>query len=122
MNVGRTVKGTQQGTRPPAVVILLSDGGQTAGRYSPQQAAAWAKQWKIPISAVALGTPDGVVLQPLKSGYTERIQVPVQPATLQTIAAVERRTLLPGSSERRREEHVRGSSARASASSTRPSR
>ncbi len=86
VNVGRTVKGTQRGTRPPAVVILLSDGGQTAGRYSPQQAAAWAKQWKIPISAVALGTPDGVVLQPLKSGYTERIQVPVQPATLQTIA------------------------------------
>jgi Ca-activated chloride channel family protein len=86
VNVGRTVKGTQQGTRPPAVVILLSDGGQTAGRYSPQQAAAWARQWKIPISSVALGTPDGVVLQPLKSGYTEQIQVPVQPAPLQVIS------------------------------------
>ena len=76
VNVGRSVKGTQRGTRPPAVVILLSDGGQTAGRYSPQQAAAWARQRKIPISAVALGTPDGVVLQPLKGGFTERIQVP----------------------------------------------
>ena len=86
VNVGRTVKGTGQGKRPPAVVILLSDGGQTAGRYSPQQAAAWAKQWKIPISSVALGTPDGVVLQPLKGGFTERIQVPVQPAALQVIA------------------------------------
>jgi Ca-activated chloride channel homolog len=86
VNVGRSVKGTQQGARPPAVVIVLSDGGQTAGRYSPQQAAAWARQMKIPISSVALGTPDGVVLQPLKSGFTERIQVPVQPAPLQVIA------------------------------------
>ncbi len=86
VNVGRSVKGTQHGPRPPAVVIVLSDGGQTAGRYSPQQAAAWARQMKIPISTVALGTPDGVVLQPLKSGYTERIQVPVQPAPLQVIA------------------------------------
>ena len=87
VNVGRSVKGTQKkGTRPPAVVIVLSDGGQTAGRYSPQQAAAWARQMKIPISTVALGTPDGVVLQPLKSGFTERIQVPVQPAPLQLIA------------------------------------
>jgi Ca-activated chloride channel homolog len=86
VNVGRSVKGTQQGSRPPAVVILLSDGGQTAGRYSPKQAAAWAKQMKIPISTVAVGTPDGVVLQQLKGGYTERIQVPVQPAALQLIA------------------------------------
>ena len=86
VNAGRSVKGTKQGNRPPAVVILLSDGGQTAGRYTPQQAAAWAKQQKIPVSAVALGTPDGVVLQPLKGGYNERIQVPVQPAVLQLIA------------------------------------
>jgi Ca-activated chloride channel homolog len=86
VNVGRSVKGSQKGTRPPAVVIVLSDGGQTAGRYSPQQAANWARQMKIPVSTVALGTQDGVVLQPLKSGYTERIQVPVQPAALQLIA------------------------------------
>jgi Ca-activated chloride channel family protein len=86
VNVGRSVKGTQKGTRPPAVVVLLSDGGQTAGRYSPKQAAAWAKQSGIPVSTVALGTPDGVVIQPLKGGFNERIQVPVQPAVLQQIA------------------------------------
>ena len=86
VNAGRSVKGTKRGTRPPAVVILLSDGGQTAGRYTPQQAAAWARQQKIPVSTVSLGTPDGVVLQPLKGGFTERIQVPVQPAVLQLIA------------------------------------
>ncbi len=84
--VGRSVKGTQTGGRPPAVVVLLSDGGQTAGLVTPQQAAAQAKRAGIPVSAVSFGTPDGVVLQPLKGGYNERIQVPVQPATLQQIA------------------------------------
>jgi Ca-activated chloride channel family protein len=84
--VGRSVKGTQAGTRPPAVIVLLSDGGQTAGRVTPQQAATKAKQAGIPVSAISLGTPDGVVLQPLKGGFTERIQVPVQPAVLQLIA------------------------------------
>jgi Ca-activated chloride channel family protein len=53
---------------------------------TPQQAAAKAKQAGIPVSAVPLGTPDGVVIQPLKNGFTERIQVPVQPAVLQLIA------------------------------------
>jgi len=86
VDVGRSVKGTQTGTRPPAVVVLLSDGGQTAGRFSPQQAGTWAKQSKIPVSAVALGTPDGVVLQPLQGGFNERIQVPAQPAVLEQIA------------------------------------
>jgi Ca-activated chloride channel family protein len=87
VNVGRSVKGEKQGTRPPAVILLASDGGQTAGRFTPKQAAAWAKQSGIPVSAVSLGTPDGVVLQPLKGGYTERIQVPAEPAVLQAIAS-----------------------------------
>ena len=88
VQVGQSVKGTQKGSRPPAVVVVLSDGGQTAGLVTPQQAAAKAKQAGIPVSAVALGTPDGVVLQPLKGGFTERIQVPVEPQVLQQIARV----------------------------------
>jgi Ca-activated chloride channel family protein len=88
VDVGLTVKGQAQGQRhPPAIVVLFSDGGQTAGRATPAQAAAKAKKAGIPISTVAVGTPDGVVLQPLKGGFTERIQVPAQPASLQTIAA-----------------------------------
>jgi Ca-activated chloride channel homolog len=86
VQVGSSVKGTTKGTRPPAVIVLLSDGGQTAGRVTPQQAAAAAKKAGIPVSAVSLGTQDGVVLQPLKSGFTERIQVPSQPSVLQLIA------------------------------------
>ncbi len=84
--VGRTVKGETKDKRPPAVVILLSDGGQTAGRVTPQQAAASAKKSGIPVSTVSLGTPDGVVVQALKGGFTERIQVPTQPQVLQLLA------------------------------------
>jgi len=87
VDVGRTVRGPKAGAeRPPAVVVLLSDGGQTAGRVTPQQAAQKAKQARIPVSAVGLGTPDGIVEQKLQGGFTERIQVPTQPAVLQTIA------------------------------------
>jgi Ca-activated chloride channel family protein len=87
VDVGRSVKGqTKNQQRPPAVVVLFSDGGQTAGRMTAAQAAAKAKKYGIPVSTVSVGTPDGLVLQPLKGGYTERIQVPVQPAALQAIA------------------------------------
>jgi Ca-activated chloride channel homolog len=85
-NVAHTVQGANAGLRPPAVIVLLSDGGQTAGRVTPQQAAARARQFGIPITAVGVGTPDGVVLQKLRGGFTERIQVPVVPASLQALA------------------------------------
>ena len=86
VTVAHAVQGDRKAARPPAVVVLFSDGGQTAGRVTPKQAAAKAKQVGIPITTVALGSPDGVVLQPLKSGYTERIQVPIQPASLRLLA------------------------------------
>lgn len=84
--VSRTVGPSTNGSRPPAVVVLFSDGGQTAGRYTPGQAAALAKKFHIPVSAVSVGTPDGIVQQEVKGGYQERIQVPIQPAALQAIA------------------------------------
>ncbi|MDX6476647.1 MAG: Ca-activated chloride channel [Gaiellaceae bacterium] len=86
VDVGLSVHGQGQNRRPPAVVVLFSDGGQTAGRVTPKQAAAKAKKAKIPVSAVAVGTQDGIVQQPLRGGFVERFQVPVQPAVLQTIA------------------------------------
>lgn len=85
VDVGLSVHGSGN-VRPPAVVVLFSDGGQTAGRMTPQQAAAKAKKAGIPVSTVLVGTPDGVVHQPLKGGYTEQIQVPAQPQVLQQIA------------------------------------
>jgi Ca-activated chloride channel family protein len=65
--------------------VVLSDGGQTAGRLTPQQAALRARQAHVPVSAVLIGTPDGVVQQQLKGGFTERIQVPAEPQLLEVL-------------------------------------
>jgi Ca-activated chloride channel family protein len=86
VRVASLVKGSVRGQRPPAAVVVLSDGGQTAGRVSPEQAAAKARQAHIPVSTILVGTPDGVVQQKLKGGYKERIQVPAQPQALESIA------------------------------------
>jgi len=95
--VARRADGPQRGgKRPPAAVVLFSDGGETAGRLRPQQAAQLAARAHIPITAVAVGTPEGVVKQPVQGGYTERIQVPVEPQTLQAVARASGGTYVPG--------------------------
>jgi Ca-activated chloride channel family protein len=86
VRVAEAVKGSVQGTRPPAAIVLLSDGGQTAGRVEPQQAAAFAHAGHIPVDTVLLGTPDGIVKQKLQGGYTEQIQVPADPQVLRGFA------------------------------------
>jgi Ca-activated chloride channel homolog len=86
VNVAKTVPRKAGERRPPAVIVLASDGGQTAGRITPELAAQYARSTKIPVTAISLGTADGIVTQQLQGGYTERIQVPVQPAVLQGIA------------------------------------
>jgi Ca-activated chloride channel family protein len=86
VRVAAGVKGSVAGQRPPAAVVVLSDGGQTAGRISPQQAAVAARKALIPVSAILIGTPDGVVQQKLKGGFNERIQVPASAPALEAIA------------------------------------
>lgn len=73
-------KGTD-GVRAPAAIVLLSDGKTTDGS-DPLAAADRAKKLGIPISTVALGTPDGVVTGP----DGQQFAVPPDPATLQAIA------------------------------------
>jgi Ca-activated chloride channel family protein len=74
-------KGTG-GKKPPAAIVLLSDGKTTTGR-DPVQVATEAGQAKVPIYTVALGTEDGVVAGPGFGGY---IPVPPDPETLGQIA------------------------------------
>jgi Ca-activated chloride channel family protein len=86
VDVAVSVHSSTRGRAVPAQIVLFSDGGQTAGRTTPQQAGAQAAKAHIPVTAVAVGTPDGIVEQPLKGGFTERFQVPVNPDALQAIA------------------------------------
>jgi Ca-activated chloride channel homolog len=70
----------------PATVLLLSDGAQTSGEATPQQAAALAKRVGVPVSTVALGTGAAVVEVPLPGGLRQRVTVEPDPTTLRAIA------------------------------------
>jgi Ca-activated chloride channel family protein len=74
----------QDGKRPPAAIVLLSDGKTTAGR-DPVDVAREAAKLKIPIYTVALGTSDATVPNP---GFGAPLPVPPDPETLAEIAKV----------------------------------
>jgi Ca-activated chloride channel homolog len=67
--------------RLPGAIVLLSDGESTRGS-DPRVIAARAKRFRVPIYAVALGTPTGTLLR--KDGTRE--PVPPDIETLQDIA------------------------------------
>ena len=81
--LGRDPNGTtpRKGRRPPAAIILLSDGKAMGGR-DPDSVAKVAGREGVPIYTVALGTPDGVVASP----FGDVIPVPPDPASLRRIA------------------------------------
>jgi Ca-activated chloride channel family protein len=67
--------------RLPGAIVLLSDGASTSGA-DPRRVARTAAKFKMPIYAIALGTPDGKLRQ--KDG--SMTPVPPDTATLDTIA------------------------------------
>jgi Ca-activated chloride channel family protein len=73
----RSLDSDQGRDRPPAAVVLLSDGAATAGR-DPIEVAREAARLKVPVYTVALGTPDGVVQGTLR--------VPPDPEAMRQIA------------------------------------
>jgi Ca-activated chloride channel homolog len=70
----------------PMVILLLSDGANTAGRTPPQLAADHAHRLGVPIYAIALGTQAGTVDVPDESGQLRTTPVPPDPGGLQDIA------------------------------------
>lgn len=71
----------QAGTNPPpARIVLLSDGANTAGR-SPEQAAEAALSAHIAVSTIAYGTPEGTV-----EVNGQLIPVPVDGPALERLA------------------------------------
>jgi Ca-activated chloride channel family protein len=80
-----TGKGTR---RLPSVLVLLSDGKDTQSPVDPLEVARQAKELKIPIFAIALGTPTGEVEVQDQFGFTQRIPVPPDTETLRQIARI----------------------------------
>jgi Ca-activated chloride channel family protein len=80
---------TQRATgdrRSPAAIVLLSDGKNTAGQTSPLDAARRARELRVPIYAVALGTPEGTITLTDPGGFEQTIPVPPDPSTLKQLA------------------------------------
>jgi Ca-activated chloride channel family protein len=86
LRVIRNAPTDEPGERPPASVLLISDGAQTQGEVPPRAAAQRARRAGVPVYTVALGTPEGIVEQPAIGGYTEQVRVPPDPATLRLVA------------------------------------
>lgn len=77
-------KARPNGRRPPAAVVLLSDGKTTAGQ-DPVNIAEEFGAARIPIYTVSLGTDRGVVP---RGPFGEDIRVPPDPVTMAEIAKV----------------------------------
>ena len=73
--------------RPPAAILLISDGAQTVGRTTAAAAARRARALRTPVYTVAVGTPNGQIERTLTGGYREITRVPPDPRTLQRVAA-----------------------------------
>jgi Ca-activated chloride channel family protein len=78
----------EEGKKPPASILVLSDGAQTQGVLEPQAAATRAKKLRIPVYTVAFGTDQGVVEVVDDNGFTQRVTVPPDPPTLRKVAQV----------------------------------
>ena len=82
---GLAAPADSDGSKPPAAVLFLSDGFQTAGLLAPLDGAARAKELGIPVYTIALGTADGVIDLSF-GGEARRIPVPPDRETLRLIA------------------------------------
>jgi Ca-activated chloride channel family protein len=76
----------QGGEDAPVVVVLLSDGYNTAGSADPLTVADEAAEFGLPVFTIALGTQDGVVQVPDSEGNLRTVRVPPDEVTLEAIA------------------------------------
>jgi len=73
------------GRRPPAAIVLLSDGKSARGS-DPITAARAARKLRIPVYTVTLGTDAGTIIAPRRGGGTKVERVPPDPESLAQIA------------------------------------
>ncbi len=60
------------GVVPPISILVISDGAQKSGRTQPAAAAQSARSGGIPVYAVLLGTPNGVIQVPPRTATRPR--------------------------------------------------
>ncbi|MGI8945483.1 MAG: VWA domain-containing protein [Thermoleophilaceae bacterium] len=85
LSAAAIVRPSAGGRRPPAAIVLLSD-GESARGSDPIVAARAARRLRIPIYTVTLGTESGTITVPRRGGG-ERIEpVPPDPESLAQIA------------------------------------
>ncbi len=77
----------EAGKRVPSAIILLSDGKSVRGR-PPTQIAERAKDLKIPIYTVTLGTEAGTISVPRRDGSTVTRAVPPDPIESSEVARI----------------------------------
>jgi Ca-activated chloride channel family protein len=70
----------------PLAVVVLSDGANTTGDYTPLEAAQKAADAGVPVFTVAFGTDSGTVEFPDGFGGTRTVPVPPDPTTLRQVA------------------------------------
>ncbi|MFN8507252.1 MAG: VWA domain-containing protein [Dehalococcoidia bacterium] len=76
------------GDELPVVVVLLSDGANTAGNAQPLDAAAEARDLSVPFFTVAVGTQEGIAEVEDNAGRLRRVRVPPDEETLQQVADI----------------------------------
>jgi Ca-activated chloride channel homolog len=80
-------RGARDRQRPPAAIILLSDGASTHGR-DPIEVARQAAKLRIPIYTVALGTDAGTIEVRTRNGSTVTRPVPPDRVAMRRIATI----------------------------------
>jgi len=75
---------SQGGKRPPAAIVLISDGNSTNGS-DPLAVARQARSRHIPVYTVIVGTPHGTITVPTRSGKMTT-PVPAEAQQLEQIA------------------------------------
>jgi Ca-activated chloride channel homolog len=80
-------QGLNRRRAPPAVIVLLSDGYSTTGP-EPLEVARRARELRVPINTVALGTSAATVTLSDRLGTTRNVRVPPDRRTLRRIAQV----------------------------------
>jgi Ca-activated chloride channel family protein len=95
-NLAAVTTAAPKSTRGLVSILFLSDGAQTRGQLLPLEGADRAREAGIPVYTVALGTPNGTLQFggggpqnqgfPNGFGFSRRVPVPPDPATLRMIA------------------------------------